>query len=110
MFFCRPGTHVDADLGNQTKGCRLVNPIDLSQIHSADSKRFFSDVKFHLISSLLVDSTGCFEVTTYLCLGLQATDMLRNLLIAFDDLLLVVVKRLQRLLQRKQVLCSVITF
>ena len=57
VFLCRPETHVDADLGNQTKSCRLVNPIGLSQIHAADSKRFFSDVEFHLIS-LLVDPTG----------------------------------------------------
>ena len=105
MFFCRPGTHVDADLGNQSKSCRLVNPVDLSQIHAADSKRFFSDLEFHLFSSLLIDPTGGFEATTWLGLGLQAPDMLRNLQIAFDDLLLVVVKRLQRLLQRNR--CSV---
>jgi hypothetical protein len=61
--FLWPGTHVDADLGDQTKGCRLVNPIDMSQIHAADSKRFFSNVEFHLTLSLLVDSTGGFEAT-----------------------------------------------
>ena len=96
MFFCPPGIHIDANLGNQAEGCRFTNAIDLSQIHAADSKRFFSDVEFHLISSLLVDPTGGFEAATWLRLGLRAADMLRNLLIAFDDLLLVVVKRLPK--------------
>ena len=102
MFFCPPGIHVDANLGNQSESCRFTNAIDLSQIHAADPKRFLSNIEFHVIASLYLRLTGGFEVVR-LCLCLQTPDMLRNLLIAFDDLLLVVVKRLQRLLQRKQV-------
>src|SRR5690349_7379718 len=107
MFFCWPGTHVDPDLGNQTESRRLIDAIDPSQVDATDSKRFSSNVEFHLISPLLVDPAGGFD-TRWFSLGLQTPDMLRNLLIAFDDLLLIVVKRFQRLLQRKQVFRSVI--
>src|SRR5262249_22512935 len=59
---------------------------------------------------LLLGLTGGFEPMARLCLGFQTPNMFPYLLIAFDDLLLVMIKRLQRLLQREQVFCSVIAF
>src|SRR5262249_14966426 len=88
MFFCRPKTHVDADLGNQAESGRFTNAIDLSQIHAADSKRFFSNIEFHLIASLSLGLASGFEDTVRLCLCFQTPDVFRNFLIAFGDLFL----------------------
>ena len=108
MFFCPPGIHIDANLGNQAEGCRFTNAIDLSQIHAADSKGFVSNIEVHLMAMLFLRLTGGLETTARLCLGFQTSNMLPYLLIAFHDLLLVMIKSLQGLLQREPVFCSVI--
>lgn len=109
MFFCRPWTHVDADLGNQTQSCRFANAIDPRQIRAADSKRFFSNVELYLIPLFPYDPLpGGSEAA--IGFTFQTANMLRDLLIAFGDLLLIMVERIQRLPQRKEMFGAVIAF
>ena len=108
MLFRRPGIHGDANLGNQAEGGSFIDSVDLSQIPAADSKRFFSSVEFHQIPLPFLGTPGGLEITAWLCLSFQTSDMLGNWPVAFRDRLRVVVKGVSGLLQSKPVLGSVV--
>jgi hypothetical protein len=69
-----------------------TNAVDLREIYSADSKGFGANVELDMIPPSPLSLTSRFQVMAGPRLGLQAADVLRNLLIALDDLLLIMIK------------------
>ena len=92
MFFGLPRAHVDADFGDQAERSGFTNAIDLRQVDAADSERFLANVKVDVISLFSFEWAGGLESGRGVRLRFQGPDVLRNLLIAFCELFLVMVK------------------
>src|SRR5947207_13340574 len=100
MLFAWPWTHIDADFGDQSQGCRLVDSINFSQIDTRDSERLFSDWKFRLVSPLLLFLTSSLQFRE-IGFRYQTLQMRFNLMMAAFNLLLIRIEQLQTLFQCK---------
>src|SRR5664280_69149 len=104
--------HIGADLGQYGLGCNRADARHVGKIDSKDSIQLTAEVERPRLipGSLIWRSLGSFGHC-----GLRGrrcsrtAELTLNLLIDFDNQLLVVVECSQRLPQREQVLCAIVT-
>jgi hypothetical protein len=101
----KPG-HIGADLAQDGLGCNRADARHIGEIDAEDSIQLTTEVeRLRLIpASLICGSLGSFGYGWLRgCRCLQTAELTLSLLIYFDDQVLVVVERSQRLPEREQV-------